>query len=209
MNAFKATLISELIKIQALQLRVDQPFVFTSGIKSPIYIDARLTISRPSLRKLIAKEIAKSIKENYPDVEVIAGVATGSIAMAAWVSDILNLPMIYWRKPKGYGHNKSYEGSFNQGNKIVIIEDVVSKGTSSLTAASDLLGFGAEILGVNAIYSHQLSKSILHYNKVNIKLSYLCGFSDLIIFLETSKLLQPSQIQILKDWHKDPLNWKI
>lgn len=200
-------IIKQLLEIGAIQIRPKDPFTFASGIKSPIYCDGRLVISQPKLRKEIAQTFATKIKAKYPEVEIISGIATGSIAMAAWVSDETNLPMIYWRKPKGYGHNKTFEGVMKEGQKVVIIEDAISTGSSSLSAVRDLREKGANILDVFVIYSHNLPSSKGNFAKENSSYTALCSFDDLVQYLETSNGATSEEINLLKLWNQDPEGW--
>lgn len=196
-----------LLEYKIVELRPSEPFTFASGIKSPIYCDARKIISHPSLRNPIAVAIANKIKESYPDVEVISGVATGSIALAAWVSDILNLPMIYYRKPKGYGHNNTIEGEFVKGQKVVVIEDVVSTGGSCLNAVESLREGGLNVLGTCFIYSHELQSAVDNFATKNCKYECLVGFKDLIEFSEQTYILTSEEVQSALKWHTNPEKW--
>jgi orotate phosphoribosyltransferase len=203
----KSQLVAKLLEIKAIQIQPNNPFTFASGIKSPVYTDGRLVISEPILRKQVAITFADQIKQKYPQVEIISGVATGSIAMSAWVADEMNLPMIYWRKPKGYGHNKSFEGKLEEGQKVIIIEDAVSTGTSSLSAVKDLRAKGADVLAVFVMYSHDLTEGVKNYADSNIACFPLCTFGDLLEYAQTSQMLSQKELDTLKLWHQDPQNW--
>jgi orotate phosphoribosyltransferase len=198
---------SLLLEHKILELSPAAPFTFASGIKSPIYCDGRLIMSIPSLRKTIAYNLAQKIKVAYPDVEVISGVATGSIAMSAWIAEILNLPLVYYRKPKGYGHNNTVEGQFSSDQKVVVVEDVVSTGGSCLTAVESLRAVGLEVLGVAFIYSHGMIKSIESFNAANCKFVSLCGLEDALESANSSGILTSEQVETVKDWKTDPVNW--
>jgi orotate phosphoribosyltransferase len=198
-----------LLKYKIVEVRPNEPFTYASGIKGPIYCDARKIISHPELRKPIADAIANKIKESYPDVEVISGVATGSIALAAWVSEILNLPMIYYRKPKGYGHNNTIEGEFTKGQKVVVIEDVVSTGGSCLNAVDSLREGGLEVLGTCFIYSHELQNAVDNFASKECKYECLVGFKDLIEFSAQTNILNQDEVQSALKWHENPSAWGI
>jgi orotate phosphoribosyltransferase len=196
-----------LLENRILELSPIVPFTFASGIKSPIYCDGRIIMSIPDLRKTIAYNLALKIKQAYPDVEVISGVATGSIAMSAWIAEILNLPLIYYRKPKGYGHNNTVEGQFQPGQKVVVVEDVVSTGGSCLTAVESLRAVGLDVLGVAFIYSHGMTKSIEAFDFANCKFVSLCGLEDALESANESGILTGQQVETVKDWKADPINW--
>jgi orotate phosphoribosyltransferase len=196
-----------LLKYKIVELRPNEPFTFASGIKSPIYCDARKIISHPDLRKPIAEAIANQIKESYPDVEVISGVATGSIALAAWVSDILNLPMIYYRKPKGYGHNNTIEGEFTKGQKVVVIEDVVSTGGSCLNAVESLRDGGLDVLGTCFIYSHGLKSAANNFADKNCKYECLVELKNLIEYAGNNSVLTTQETDSILKWQNNPAEW--
>jgi orotate phosphoribosyltransferase len=198
---------SLLLEHKILELSPADPFTFASGIKSPIYCDGRIIMSIPALRVAIAKNLATKIKQAYPDVQVISGVATGSIAMAAWISEILDLPMIYHRKPKGYGHNNTVEGQYTAGQKVVVVEDVVSTGGSCLKAVEDTRASGLEVLGVAFIYSHGMISSIANFEKAGCKFVSLCGLEDALESANESGILTTEQVETVKDWKSDPINW--
>jgi orotate phosphoribosyltransferase len=198
-----------LLKYKIVELRPGEPFTFASGIKSPIYCDARKIISHPELRKPIAHAIANKIKESYPEVEVISGVATGSIALAAWVSDILNLPMIYYRKPKGYGHNNTIEGEYKKAQKVVVIEDVVSTGGSCLNAVESLREGGLDVLGTCFIYSHELQSAVDNFASKNCKYECLVGLKELIEYARDNKALSSEEFVSIQKWHDNPAKWLI
>jgi orotate phosphoribosyltransferase len=198
---------SLLLENKILELSPAVPFTFASGIKSPIYCDGRIIMSIPELRKIIAYSLAVKIKAAYPDVQVISGVATGSIAMSAWIAEILNLPLIYYRKPKGYGHNNTVEGQFSVGQKVVVIEDVVSTGGSCLTAVESIRAAGLDVLGVAFIYSHGMTKSIESFDNANCKFQSLCGLEDVLGSANASGILNTEQVETVKDWKIDPANW--
>lgn len=190
-----------------IELSPNKPFTFASGIKSPIYCDGRKIISNPTLRSDIAYSLAQKIKEQYPEVEVISGVATGSIAMAAWVAQILELPMIYYRKPKGYGHNNTIEGQFLPRQKVVVIEDTVSTGGSCLNAVKSLRESDLDVLGVAFIYTHQMKSSITNFEINNCPFVYLAGLSQVVECASNSGVINQKEIEMIKKWQIDSQNW--
>lgn len=166
-----AQIAENLLEIGAVALRPHQPFTWTSGIKSPIYCDNRLTMSYPAIRDLIAESFAALIREAYPEAEVIAGTATAGIPHAAFAAQKLGLPMAYIRdKAKGHGKENQIEGLIKPGQKVVVIEDLISTGGSSLKAALAVREAGAEPLAVLAIFSYQLDKAVSAFAEAGIPL---------------------------------------
>jgi orotate phosphoribosyltransferase len=194
-----------LLEIEAVTLRPNEPFTWTSGIKAPIYCDNRLTISYPEIREMIADGFAAIIKAQYPDAEVIAGAATGGIPHAAWVAQKLNLPMIYVRdKPKGHGKENMIEGALKPNQKVVVIEDLISTGGSSLKVASAVNEAGGQALAVLAIFTYQLEKAVDAFAAANIPLQTL---SDYTVILEAAVQLgkiQPEEIALMQSWRANP-----
>ncbi|TCT26837.1 orotate phosphoribosyltransferase [Melghiribacillus thermohalophilus] len=190
----------KLLEIDALQVRPDRPFTWTSGIQSPIYCDNRLTMSYPELRRAIAQGFAEKIKKTYPKTEVIAGCATAGIPHAAWVSEILNLPMVYVRsKAKSHGKQNQIEGKIHEGQKVVVIEDLISTGKSSLQASTALEEAGARVLGVLSIFTYGLSISQENFKKHHILYDSLTDFDTLVdIMIEAGQLNDKEKEDLLK-----------
>ncbi|MCM3337112.1 orotate phosphoribosyltransferase [Paenibacillus sp. MER TA 81-3] len=202
------TIASHLLNIQAVALRPQDPFTWTSGIKSPIYCDNRLTMSYPDIRAAIAEGFAALVKEYAPDAEIIAGTATAGIPHAAWVADKLGLPMAYIRdKAKGHGKQNQIEGIIRPGQKVVVIEDLISTGGSSLKAALAVREAGAEPLAVFAIFSYQLDKAVSAFAEAGILLRTLSNYSALIDTALELGVIQASDLDILKAWRHDPASW--
>ena len=199
-----------LLEIEAVALRPKQPFTWTSGIKSPIYCDNRLTMSFPQVREFIAESFANIIREQYPDAEVIAGTATAGIPHAAWVSQKLALPMIYIRdKAKGHGKENQIEGLVKEGQKVIVIEDLISTGGSSLKAAQAVQAAGANPLAVVAIFSYQLDKAVQAFEEAGIPLQSLSNYTALMdVALEQGKIEQ-DDIELLKSWREDPSSFGV
>ncbi|MEW9698065.1 orotate phosphoribosyltransferase [Paenibacillus sp. SI8] len=196
---------SSLLDIEAVSLRPHQPFTWTSGLKSPIYCDNRLTLSYPAIREAIADGFAALIKEKFPEVEVVAGTATAGIPHAAWVAQKLGLPMIYIRdKAKGHGKENLIEGSIKPGQKVIVIEDLISTGGSSLKAAIAVKEAGAVALGVLAIFSYQLDKATDAFQAAGMPLHTLSNFSNLLeVALEKGKIKE-EDIALLQSWRANP-----
>lgn len=198
----------DLLSIKAVTLSPEEPFTWASGIKSPIYCDNRLTISYPEVRKRIAKGIADIIREKYPETEVIAGTATAGIPHAAWIAEELNLPMIYVRsKLKDHGRGKQIEGVLAEGQKVVLIDDLLSTGGSVLKAVDAAKNEGADVLGVCGIFSYQLSKLDDNFKAYNLSYATLTNYTELIEVAEENDYIEEKQKEILHAWRKDPENW--
>lgn len=208
MKSIERLVAEELLKIKAVFLSPNEPFTWASGIKSPIYCDNRLTMSYPAVRKAIAKGLAEKIKLNYPDVEVIAGTATAGIAHAAWVADILDLPMVYIRsKAKDHGKGNQIEGQITPGQKMVVIEDLISTGGSVLEACQAAKREGAEVLGVAAIFTYELPKGTANFESSQIPLVTLTNYSTLLETALEAAYIQKEDLTLLNRWKQDPENW--
>ena len=194
-------LAKDLLAIQAVALRPNDYFTWTSGIKSPIYCDNRITMSYPSIRREIAAGMVEVIKEKYPVVEVIAGTATAGIPHAAWVSELLDLPMIYVRdSAKKHGKTNQIEGRVLEGQKVVIIEDLISTGLSSLKVAKALREAGAEILGVVAIFSYELTKAHEAFSQASVEYVTLTNYPVLVEEAVASENIRQDDVEKLLEW---------
>lgn len=198
----------DLLSIEAVSLSPDEPFTWASGLKSPIYCDNRVTMSYPEVRRAIAQGLAAKIKEEFPNVEVIAGTATAGIPHAAWVAEILDLPMVYIRsKAKDHGRGNQIEGRITEGQEMVVIEDLISTGGSVLEAAAAAKKEGADVLGVAAIFTYELAKGRNNFDAANMPLVTLTNYSTLIESALKEKYINQDQLDLLKKWRKDPENW--
>lgn len=198
----------DLLKIKAVKLSPAKPFTWASGIKSPIYCDNRLTISYPEIRKQIAQGLAAQIKAEFPDVEVIGGVATAGIPHAAWVADELGLPLIYVRsKPKDHGRGKQIEGVLPAHAKTVLIDDLLSTGGSVLKAVKAAQNEGADVIGVGAIFSYQLSAVSANFKQVGLSFTTLTNYSELFEAATEENYIAEDQLETLKKWRKAPEKW--
>ena len=196
---------SNLLEIGAIKFNFKEPFTWTSGIKSPIYCDNRLSLSYVELRNQIRDAYKQAIMENFPEVEVIAGVATGAIAQGALVADKLGLSFVYVRnKAKDCGMKKSVEGIITEGQKTVILEDLVSTGGSSIKVLEELRNEGANILGMVATLSYELPIAEKIFKEKNCKLFTLSGFSTLINVALEKEYVTKEQVEELYKWHQDP-----
>ncbi len=193
-----------MLQVGAVELNPTDLFTWASGIKSPIYCDTRLTISDPVIRKQLASGLVQNIKAFFPDSEVVAGTATAGIPHAAWVSDILELPMVYVRsKAKEHGRGKQIEGKYAPGQKVVVVEDIVSTGGSSITAVEALRAAGCEVVGVVCVYTYNLPKAEEAFDAAGVKYVSLTNFDYLVEAASESGIISEEQIPFLKNWHAD------
>ena len=198
------TIAKHLLDIEAVALRPNDYFTWTSGIKSPIYCDNRITMSYPKIRREIAVGMSKVIKEKFPEVEVVAGTATAGIPHAAWVSEVLDLPMIYVRdSAKKHGKTNQIEGRLLEGQKVVIIEDLISTGLSSLKVAKALEEAGAEVLGVVAIFSYELKKAQDAFATDNVEYYTLTNYNFLIEEAVASNYIKQEDVEKLLEWRNN------
>lgn len=196
---------ASLLDIEAVALRPQQPFTWTSGLKSPIYCDNRLTMSHPAIREVIADGFVSLIQEKFPDAEVVAGTATAGIPHAAWVAQKLGLPMIYIRdKAKGHGKENLIEGSVKPGQKVIVIEDLISTGGSSLKAAIAVKEAGAVPLGVLAIFSYQLDKATDAFQAAEMPLHTLSNYSTLLEVALEKGAIKADDMALLRSWRENP-----
>ena len=198
------TIAKHLLDIEAVALRPNDYFTWTSGIKSPIYCDNRITMSYPKIRREIAAGMSKVIKEKFPEVEVVAGTATAGIPHAAWVSEVLDLPMIYVRdSAKKHGKTNQIEGRLLEGQRVVIIEDLISTGLSSLKVAKALEEAGAEVLGVVAIFSYELKKAQDAFATDNVEYYTLTNYNFLIEEAVASNYIKQEDVEKLLEWRNN------
>jgi orotate phosphoribosyltransferase len=199
-----------LLESGAVKLRPEQPFKWSSGWNSPIYCDNRITLSHPAIRTYIKKALAEAIKINFPDVEVIAGVATAGIAQGALVADELNLPFIYVRpEPKSHGMGNQIEGQLKAGQKVVMLEDLISTGGSSLKAAKAVQAAGAEVTGMAAIFTYGFGKATENFEAANIPLVTLSNYEVLAGVAAEKGYIKPEAFESLKSWRESPETWGI
>lgn len=204
----KKLIAEKLLEIEAVALQPDDPFTWASGIKSPIYCDNRLTLSYPAVRKEIAKGLKSIIEENFPDAELVAGTATAGIPHAAWVSELLDLPMCYVRsKAKGHGKGNQIEGKASKGQKAVVVEDLISTGGSVITAVEALREARCEVLGVVSIFTYELEKGRDLLNDANIKAYSLTDFSTLAQVAKEKGYIKEEDLEKLAEFRKNPSEW--
>lgn len=203
------TIAEKLLEIEAIKLNYKQPFTWSSGWKSPIYCDNRLSLSYPSIRSYIKEKLARAVTENFSGAEYIAGVATAGIAQGALVADVLELPYIYVRpKPKEHGMGNQIEGRVDKGKKVVLVEDLISTGGSSLKAAEALTKAGYKVIGMVAIFTYGFEVAEKNFADAKIPLVCLSDFSHLLNAALEKKYLDEKQLIHVKSWRLDPANWK-
>ncbi|MFS0861426.1 orotate phosphoribosyltransferase [Fredinandcohnia sp. 179-A 10B2 NHS] len=204
----KKEIASKLLDIEAIFLQPNDPFTWSSGIKSPIYCDNRLTLSFPSVRKEIAKGLRNLIATHYPDAEVIAGTATAGIPHAAWVSDLLNLPMCYVRsKAKAHGKGNQIEGKVIPGQKVVVVEDLISTGGSAITAVEALREAGCEVVGIVGIFSYNLPVASNSLENASVSAHTLTDYSTLIEVALEKGVISEQDVSKLESWRVNPSEW--
>jgi orotate phosphoribosyltransferase len=201
--------INYLTQINAIKLNTKNPFTWTSGIKSPIYCDNRLILSYPNVRKFIADEMTDIVKNLYGEKISIAGVATGAIAIGAMIAERLNLPYAYVRpEPKGHGLKNQIEGNIQEGSNVVVIEDLISTGKSSLSAINALKSGGYNVMGMLSIFSYNFQFANEKFEHENILINSLSDYNSLIEKIESEGSLKEIEINRLKKWREDPKIWK-
>lgn len=198
------SLSQKLLETQAVKLSPSKPFTWASGALSPIYCDNRITLSYPEVRNMICDGFVAMIKTQYPNAEAIAGVATGGIAHGMLVADRLNLPFVYVRdKPKAHGRENTVEGFLNPNSKVVVIEDLISTGGSSLKAVEALRTYGANVLGLLAIFTYNFQKATDAFVAAECPMNTLTSFTDLIRLIESNPNYNPADIEYMKNWYKN------
>ena len=208
MKKIERTIAEHLLQIKAIKLEPAKPFLWASGWKSPIYCDNRLVLSFPETRNLVAGSFCELIHSHFPDVTMITGVATGAIAHGMLVADRLDLPFSYVRTaPKAHGLEGMIEGQVKKDDRVVVIEDLVSTGRSSLAAVSALREAGCEILGMAAIFTYGFDIASESFRKNNCKLQSLTNYHTLIEVAREMKLVDPEDLGTLNNWRQDPARW--
>ncbi len=210
MKTLEKNVAEKLLKIKAVKLQPNNPFVWASGWNSPIYCDNRKTLSYPAIRNYIKVELTRLIMEMYPEVEVIAGVATGAIAQGALVADALGLPFVYIRSsPKDHGLENLIEGDLRPKQKVVVIEDLISTGGSSLKAVEAIRNDGSEVLGMLAIFSYGFDVAEQKFKAAKVKLNTLCNYDAVLSEALATNYIDIEDVKTLQEWRKDPASWKV
>ncbi len=203
-----AAIAESLLQIKAIKLNPANPFTWASGWRSPIYCDNRRLLSFPEVRDRVAEAFAEMVARLYPGAEVVAGVATGAIAHGALAADRLGKPFIYVRSsPKAHGLSNQIEGFYEKGAKVVVVEDLISTGGSSLSAVEALRDAGCEVLGMVAIFTYGFATAEQNFLKAGVKLDTLSSYQALIPIAAEKGYISDSDQQTLAEWRNDPSNW--
>ncbi len=209
-NSIAREVAQHLLEIKAVVLNVQQPFTWASGIKSPIYCDNRKTLSFPKVRNFIKQSFAEIIAGEFKNVEVIAGVATAGIPHGALVADALNLPFVYVRdKAKGHGLENQIEGKLEKGQRVVVIEDLISTGGSSLKAVESLRSAGAEVVGLGAIFTFDFAKAEQAFKEKYCPYFTLSDYNYLSEKALENDYIKKEELSALKEWRESPETWNV
>jgi orotate phosphoribosyltransferase len=197
-----------LLQIKAIKLQPNNPFTWASGWKSPIYCDNRITLSHPTIRTYIRQKLASLIQEEYGAVSVIAGVATAGIPQGVLIAQELGLPFIYVRSaPKGHGRGNLIEGEFSEGQRVVVVEDLISTGKSSLQAVEALREAGLEVAGLVAIFTYGFDAATENFKDARCRFSTLCDYSVLINYAVEHNFVSEDDLRLLRQWRENPAEW--
>ena len=209
MDPLKKDFAQRLLDIKAIKLQPNDPFTWASGWKSPFYCDNRKTLSYPALRSYVKLELTHAILEHFPEVEAIAGVATGAIPQGALVADALHLPFVYIRnKPKDHGLENLIEGELLPGTKVVVVEDLISTGGSSLKAVEAVRKYGCEVIGMVASYTYGFPIAKQAFEDARVTLVTLTDYEHVVAEALETGYIAESDVALLNEWRKDPSNWK-
>jgi len=209
METTKKALAAKLLKVKAIKVQPNAPFTWASGWKSPFYCDNRKTLSYPDLRKFVKLELCHLIMEKFPEADAVAGVATGAIAQGALVADELNLPFVYVRsKPKDHGLENLIEGELKVGAKVVVVEDLISTGGSSLKAVEALRNYGAEVVGMVASYTYGFPVAAKAFEDAKVTLETLTDYDHVVNEALATGYIRNEDVKLLHEWRTNPSEWK-
>ncbi len=208
MSEIEKKIASRLLEVKAVKLDAENPFTWASGWKSPIYCDNRKLLSYIDVRKEVVAAFVDLINQNFKDVEVVAGVATGAIAWGIMVAEALNKPFIYIRpKPKDHGTQSQIEGNVNKGERVLVVEDLISTGASSLSSCDALHKAGAIVVGMVAIFSYNFTSSRRAFEHANVELHTLCNYDSLLEEAVKENYIDEKHLEVLRDWRLKPSDW--
>ncbi len=209
MDNIKKLFASKLLEVEAVKLQPENPFTWASGWRSPIYTDNRKTLSFPRLRSLVKLELCHLIQEHFPEAEAVAGVATGAIAQGALVADELGLPYSYVRpKPKDHGMGNQIEGEIKKGAKVVVVEDLISTGGSSLKAVAALRAYGVEVVGMVASFTYGFPVAEEAFREAGVQLFTLSDYEAVLAQAAQTGYIKESDIEVLAQWRQNPAEWR-
>lgn len=209
MDNLKRDFASRLLQVKAIKLQPNNPFTWASGWLSPFYCDNRKTLSYPELRNYVKLELVHKVLECFPEAEVVAGVATGAIAQGALVADELNLPFVYVRsKPKDHGLENLIEGDLKPGMKVVVIEDLISTGGSSLKAVEAIRNNACEVIGMVASYTYGFPVAENAFREANVRLETLTDYEHVVAEALATGYISEHDVEVLHDWRQAPDKWK-
>ncbi|HSD13541.1 MAG TPA: orotate phosphoribosyltransferase [Flavobacterium sp.] len=199
-----------LLQINAIKLNPKNPFTWASGWKSPIYCDNRITLSFPPIRNYLREEFAKNIEKQFGKPDVIAGVATGAIGIGMLVAEIMGLPFVYVRpEPKKHGRENQVEGFLQKGQSVLVVEDLISTGKSSLQAVEALKAAGANVKGMVAIFTYGFEIAEQNFKKANVELFTLGNYDMLLKEAVAKQYITEDEYDTLKEWRKSPSTWGV
>lgn len=209
MDTLKKDFASKLLNVKAIKLQPNDPFTWASGWKSPFYCDNRKTLSYPGLRNFVKLELVHAVLEHFPEAEAVAGVATGAIAQGALVADELNLPFVYVRsKAKDHGMGNLIEGELEKGSKVVVVEDLISTGGSSLKAVAALREAGYEVVGMVASYTYGFPVAAEAFAEAGVRLETLTDYEHVVAEAVATGYIAESDVEVLAEWRKNPSEWR-
>ena len=210
MKPISKTFAAKLLDVKAIKLQPSNPFTWASGWKSPFYCDNRKTLSYPNLRDFVKLSLCHAILENFPEADAVAGVATGAIAQGALVADELALPFVYVRsKPKDHGLENLIEGDLRTGAKVVVVEDLISTGGSSLKAVEALRNYGCEVVGMVASYTYGFPVAAKAFDEAGVKLVTLTDYESVVEQAVETGYISENDVAVLNEWRANPAEWNI
>lgn len=209
MKTLEAIFADKLLKVKAIKLQPTNPFTWASGWKSPFYCDNRKTLSYPDLRSFVKIQTSRLILERFPEAEAVAGVATGAIPQGAMVADTLNMPFVYVRsKPKDHGLENLIEGELKPGTKVVVVEDLISTGGSSLKAVEAIRNYGCEVVGMVASYTYGFDVAEKAFKEANVELVTLTNYEAVVAQALATGYIKEEDVELLNQWRKTPSEWQ-
>ena len=209
MSTLEKIFAEKLLKVKAIKLQPTNPFTWASGWKSPFYCDNRKTLSYPDLRSFVKIETSRLILEHFPEAEAVAGVATGAIPQGAMVADTLNMPFVYVRsKPKDHGLENLIEGELKPGTRVVVVEDLISTGGSSLKAVEAIRNYGCEVVGMVASYTYGFDVAEKAFKEAGVELVTLTNYEAVVAQALSTGYIKEEEVELLNQWRKAPSEWQ-